>query len=64
MINGQNFFDELVKNDMGTYENIRNITTSQENDYTTGCFLYDSFFKKHYKIIAIVFSKQLILIQK
>ena len=34
------FFDQPVKNDKITYENIRKITTAQGDDYTTGCLLY------------------------
>ena len=39
MINGENFFDQAVKNDKLTYENIRNIATGQGDDYTAGCLL-------------------------
>ena len=27
MIDGKNFFDQLIKNDIRTYDNIRNIST-------------------------------------
>ena len=43
-----------------TYENIRKITTGQGDDYTTGCLLDYTYFKK-YKIIAIDVSKQQVL---
>ena len=36
MINGENFFDQPMKNNKITYENIRKIATGQGNDYTTG----------------------------
>ena len=39
MINGENFFDQPIKNNKVTYENIRNIATGKGNDYTTGCLL-------------------------
>ena len=39
-IDGKFFFDQPVKNDKITYENIRKITTAQGDDYTTGCLLY------------------------
>ena len=39
MIGGQNFFDQPVKNDLGTYENMQKIATDQGDDYTTGCQL-------------------------
>ena len=37
MINGKNFFDQPVKDNKVTYENIRKIATRQGDDYTTGC---------------------------
>ena len=39
MINGKNFFDQPVKNDKVTYENIRNFATGQTDDYATSCLL-------------------------
>ena len=39
MINGENFFDQPIKNNKVTYENIRKIATGQGVDYTTGCLL-------------------------
>ena len=44
-----------------TYENIRRIATGQGDDYTTGCLLDYSYFKDHYKMIAIDVSKQQVL---
>ena len=57
MIDGKNVFDQPINNIIKTYENIRNITIGQENDYTTGCLLDHTYFKI-YKIIAIDLSKQ------
>ena len=34
MINGKNFFDQSVKNNKVTYENIRRMATGQGDDYT------------------------------
>ena len=39
MINGENLFDQPIKNRGVTYDNIRKISTSQGDDYTTGCLL-------------------------
>ena len=61
MIDGKNFFDQPVKNDKVTYENIRKITIGQGDDYTTGCLLDYTYFKKYYKMIAIDLSKQQVL---
>ena len=57
MINGENFFDQAVKNNNVTYENIRKIVTDQEDDYTTGCLLDNPYFQDSYKMIAIDVSK-------
>ena len=37
VIDGRNFFDQPIKNDSKTYDNIRKIATGQGDDYTTGC---------------------------
>ena len=50
MIDGQKFFDQLVKNDMRRYDNIRKMKTVQGDDYTTGCFLGYPYFKEHCKV--------------
>ena len=39
MLDGKNVFDQPVKNDLITYENMRKIATGQEDSYTTGCLL-------------------------
>ena len=52
MINERKTFEQPVKNDARTYDNIYKITTGQENDYTTGCFLDYFNFKKYYEMIA------------
>ena len=61
MINGENFFDQPIKNNKVTYENIRKIATGQGDDYTTGCLLDYSYFADTYKMIAVDLSKQLAL---
>ena len=58
IIDGKNFFDQPVKSDKVTYENIRKIAIGQGGDYTTGCLLDYTYFKKYYKVIAIDLSKQ------
>ena len=54
MIDGQKLFDQPIKNDQTTYDNIRKIATDQGND----CLLDYLYFKEHYKVIAIDLSKQ------
>ena len=58
MIDGKIFFDQPVKNVKVTYENIRKTAIDQGDDYTTGCLLDYTYFKKYYKMIAVDLSKQ------
>ena len=58
MIDSENVFDQPINSNIKTYENIRKISTGQGDDYTTGCLLDCSYFKDHYKMIAIDLSKQ------
>ena len=58
MIDGKSFFDQSLKSDMKTYDNICKIATVQGDDYKTGCLLDYNYFKEHYKMIAIGLSKQ------
>ena len=58
IINGENFFDQPIKNNKVTYENIRKIATGQGDDYTTGCLLDYSYFVDTYKMIAVDLNKQ------
>ena len=61
MIDGKNFFDQPVKNDKLKYENIRKITIGHGDNYTSGCWLDYTYFKKYYEMIAINLSKQQVL---
>ena len=47
MIDGRSFFDQPIKNDLKTYDNIRYIATGQSNDYTTGCGLDYRYFERN-----------------
>ena len=58
MIDGKIFSDQPIKYNKVTYENIRRITTSQGDDYTTGCLLDNPYFKDSYKMIGVDLSKQ------
>ena len=55
MIDGQNFFDQPVKNDLRTFHNIRKF--DQGDAYTTGCMLDYNYFKYYYKMKVIDLSK-------
>ena len=58
MTDGQNVFDQPVKNNLRTNENIRKITTGQRDEYTTGCLLDYNYFNNYFKMIVIDLSKQ------
>ena len=49
MIDGLNFFNQPVKNNLITYDNIRKIATRQGDDYTTDCLLDYNYFNNYYK---------------
>ena len=57
-IDGRNFLDHPVKNDLNTYSNIRKIRTGKGDNYTTGCLLGYPYLKNYYKLIATDISKQ------
>ena len=46
MINGRNFFNQTIKNDLTIYDNIQKIATGQGDDYATGYLLDYPYFKK------------------
>ena len=57
-INGENVFDQPIKNKKITYDNIRKIARGYGDDYTTGCLLDYPSFIETYKMIAVDLSKQ------
>ena len=58
VIDGRNFFEQPVKNNFITYDNIWKIATGQGDDYTTGCLLDYNYFNSYYKMTATDLSKQ------
>ena len=58
VINGENIFDQPIKNNKITYDNIRKVAKGQGDDYTTGCLLDYPYFKDTYKMIIVDLSKQ------
>ena len=57
MINGENCFDQPVKNNKVAYEKNRKVATGQGDGYTTCCLLHYPYFEDSYKIIAVDLSK-------
>ena len=58
LINGRNFYDQPINDQIKQFDKIRKIPTGQGNDYTTGCLLDYQYFKDHYNLIALDLSKQ------
>ena len=53
MIDGQNFFDQPVKDNLKTYDNIWKIATGQVDGCTTCCSQNYLYLEDYYKMIAI-----------
>ena len=58
MINGENYFDQPIKDSKVTYENIIKVAIGKGDDYINGCLLDYPYFNDSYKMIAIDLSKQ------
>ena len=48
IIDRQNLFEQPVKNDLRTFDNIRKIAIGRGDDYTTICLLDYNYFKDYY----------------
>ena len=57
-IDGRNFFDQPINDSIKQYDEIRKISTGQDDDYTTGCLLDFNYFEKNYRLTAADLSKQ------
>ena len=57
-IDGRNFYDQPINNSIKQYDEVRKISTGQGDDYTAGCLLDYSYFRKNYRLIADNLSKQ------
>ena len=60
LIDGRNFYDQPINDQIKNYDEIRKAVTGKDNDYTTGCLLVFDYqcFKDHYELIAVDLSKQ------
>ena len=63
LIDGRNFDDQLIIDQIKKYDEIRKIATGKGDYYITGCLLDYQYFKDHYKLIIVDLSKQKELIQ-
>ena len=58
IINGEDIFDQSIKDNKVTYENIRKVAIGKGDDYTNGCLLDYLYFRDSYKMITIDLSRQ------
>ena len=61
LIDGRNFYDQPINDQIKMYNEIRKITTGKGDDYTRSCLLDYQFFKNHHQLICCNLSKQAIL---
>ena len=58
LIDGKNFYDKPINDQIKKYDEIRKFATRKGDDYTTGCLIAYQYFKYHYQLIAVDLSKQ------
>ena len=58
IVNRKNFYDQPIDFDIKRYEEIRNLTTGQGDDYITGCLLDYEYFKNNYRLIEVNLRRQ------
>ena len=58
LIDGRNFYDQLINDLIKQYAEVRKVSTGYGDDYTTGCLLDYAYFKDNYRLIAVDLSKQ------
>ena len=60
-IDGRKFYDPPINESIKQYDEVRKISTGQDDNYTTGCLLDFAYFEKNYRLIAADLSKQKVL---
>ena len=58
LIDGRNFYDQPISDQIRKYDEIRKIATGKGDEYTTGSLLDYQYFKDNYQLIAVDLSKQ------
>ena len=58
LIDGRNFYDQSVNDQIKKYDEIRKFATGKRDDYTAGCLLDYQYFKNHYQLITVDLSKK------
>ena len=57
LIDGRNFYDQPINDQIRKYDEFKKNVTGQGDDYTTECLLDYQYFKDHYQLIAVNNSK-------
>ena len=57
LIDGRNFCNQPINDQIKKFDEIRKVATGQENDYTTGYLMDYQYFKNHYQVIAVDLRK-------
>ena len=58
LIDGRNFYDQPISDQIKKYDEIRKIATGKGDNYTTGCLLQYQYFRNHYQLICCNLSQQ------
>ena len=58
LIDGRNFYDQPINDQIKKYDEIRKIGTGKRDGHTTGCLLDYQYFKDDYQLIAVNLSQQ------
>ena len=58
LIDGKNFYDQLINDLTKQYDEVRKVSTGQSEYYTTEYLLDYQYFKGHYRLITVDLSKQ------
>ena len=61
VINEKDFYDQPIYYVIKQYKEIKKLTTSQGEDYTTGCLLDYGYIKNHYRLLAFDLSRRNVL---
>ena len=58
LIDGRNFYDQPINDFIKQFGEVRKISAGYDDDYTTSFLLDYTYFKDHYRLIAVDLSKQ------
>ena len=59
LIDGRNFYDQPISDEIKKYDELIKLCTGKSEDYTTECLLDFLYYKNHYLVKACGLSKQI-----